>query len=85
MHVFMLFVALSGVPAISMNILSSIGLGKKGVIISLTKQIVLLLAAIILSFIFQLNGVLYAGIAADILAAIVSYIILKPEFKRMKE
>lgn len=85
MHVFMLFVALSGVPAISMNILSSIGLGKKGVIISLTKQIVLLLAAIILSFIFQLNGVLYAGITADILAAIASYVILKPEFKKMNE
>lgn len=83
MHVFMLFVAISGVPAVSMNVLSSMGKAKKGIAISLSKQIILILSALLLPLAAGIDGVLYAGITADVLAALASYVILKPELSKL--
>ena len=51
--------------------------------ISLSKQLTLIVLLLILPAIFGINGVLYAGPAADLFAAAVSFLILRPEFRRM--
>ena len=83
MHVFMLLVILAGIPPISMHVMTSIGKGNRGVLISLSKQITLIVLLLFLPVLFGINGVLYAGPAADIIAATVSFLVLRPEFQRM--
>ena len=83
MHVFMLLVILSGIPPISMHVMTSIGKGNRGVLISLAKQITLIVLLLFLPVLFGIDGVLYAGPAADIIAATVSFLVLRPEFQRM--
>ena len=83
MHVFMLLVILSGIPPISMHVMTSIGKGNRGVLISLSKQITLIVLLLFLPVLFGIDGVLYAGPSADIIAAIMSFLVLKPEFQRM--
>lgn len=83
MHVFMLLVVLAGIPPVSMQVMTSIGKGIRGVMISLSKQLTLIVLLLILPAIFGINGVLYAGPAADLFAAAVSFLILRPEFRRM--
>ena len=83
MHVFMLLVIIAGIPPISMQIMTSIGKGIRGVMISMSKQMTLIVLLLMLPAIFGINGVLYAGPAADLIAAVVSFLILRPEFRRM--
>lgn len=83
MHVFMLLVILAGIPPISMQVMTSIGKGIRGVMISLSKQMTLIVLLLMLPTIFGINGVLYAGPVADLIAAVVSFLILRPEFRRM--
>ena len=83
MHLFMLLVILAGIPPISMQVMTSIGKGIRGVMISMSKQLTLIVLLLILPVIFGINGVLYAGPVADLLAAVVSFLILRPEFRRM--
>ena len=83
MHVFMLLVIIAGIPPISMQVMTSIGKGIRGVMISMSKQMTLIVLLLMLPAIFGINGVLYAGPAADLIAAVVSFLILRPEFRRM--
>lgn len=85
MHVFMLLVILAGIPPISMNVMSAIGKAKRGVMISLSKQLVLIIFLLLLPRLWGIHGVLYAGPVADICAAIGSFLVLRPEFARMRE
>ncbi len=84
MHVFMLLLILAGIPPISMHVMTSIGKGKRGILISLSKQLTLITLLSILPLFFGIDGVLYAGPAADILAAVTSFIVLYFEFRRME-
>ena len=83
MHVFMLLVILSGIPPISMHVMTSTGKGHRGILISLSKQLTLIALLLILPLLFGIDGVLYAGPAADVVAAVVSFLVLRPEFRRM--
>mgnify|MGYP002624881233 CR=1 FL=1 len=85
MHVFMLLIVLAGIPPISMHVMTSTGKGKRGIMISLSKQLTLISLLLILPLLFGINGVLYAGPAADIIAAVVSFLVLRPEFRRMRQ
>lgn len=80
MHVFMLFVILSGIPPVSMNLMSSIGKAKNGIIISLSKQLALIILLLALPRLFGIDGVLYAGPLADISAAICSFVMVRRIF-----
>ena len=82
MHVFMLLLILGGIPPISMHVMTSIGKGKRGILISLSKQLTLIALLLVLPLLFGIDGVLYAGPVADVLAALVSFLILRPEFIR---
>ena len=83
MHEFMLLVVLAGIPPISMHVMTSTGKGKRGIMISLSKQLTLIALLLILPLFFGIDGVLYAGPSADIMAAVVSFLVLRPEFRRM--
>ena len=83
MHVFMLLVILAGIPPISMHVMTSTGKGRRGIMISLSKQLTLIALLLLLPLLFGIHGVLYAGPAADIIAAVVSFLVLRPEFRRM--
>ena len=85
MHVFMLLVILSGIPPISMHVMTSIGKGVRGILISLSKQLTLIACLLFLPMIFGIDGVLYSGPTADIIAAVVSFLVLRPEFQRMRQ
>ena len=85
MHEFMLLVVLAGIPPISMNVMSGIGKAKKGVMISMSKQLLLMLLLLILPRLLGIDGLLYAGPAADLTAAVCSFLVLRPEFQRMRE
>ncbi|MBR1457154.1 MAG: MATE family efflux transporter [Oscillospiraceae bacterium] len=81
MQVFMLLVILAGLPPISMNVMSSIKKPVKGVIISLSKQLALIVLLLALPRLFGVDGVLYAGPAADLLAAVCSILVVRREFR----
>ena len=83
MHVFMLLVILAGIPPISMHVMTSVGKAKRGIMISLSKQLTLIVLLLFLPLMFDIKGVLYAGPAADFLAAVVSFFVLRQEFRRM--
>ena len=85
MHVFMLLVILSGIPPISMHVMTSTGKGKRGALISMSKQLTLIALLLALPLVFGIDGVLYAGPAADLIAAGVSFLVLRPEFRAMRE
>lgn len=68
---------------ISSNFFTSIGKPKKGIFMSLTRQVLFLIPLIlILPIFFGIDGVMYAGPIADITAFIVCYILVKKEFSR---
>ncbi len=83
MHVFMLLVIIAGIPPISMHVMTSTGKAKRGIMISLSKQLTLIALLLFLPLLFGIDGVLYAGPSADILAALVSFLVLRKEFRRM--
>ena len=83
MHVFMLLVILAGVPPVSMHVMTSTGKAPRGIMISLSKQLTLITLLLVLPLFFGIYGVLYAGPAADVIAAAVSFLVLRPEFRRM--
>ena len=81
MHIFMLLVILAGLPPISMNTMSSIKKPGKGILISLSKQLALIALLLLLPHFFGINGVLYSGPTADLLAGMCSIIVIQKEFK----
>ena len=83
MHVFMLLVIIAGIPPISMHVMTSTGKPRRGIMISLSKQLTLIALLLLLPLFFGIRGVLYAGPSADIIAAVVSFLVLRPEFRRM--
>ena len=85
MHIFMLLVVIQGVPTASMHVMTAVGKAKRGILISLSKQVALIALLLVLPLAFGIDGVLYAGPAADVLAAATSFFVLRPEFCAMRE
>ena len=83
MHIFMLLVILTGLPPISMHVMTSTGKPLRGVMISMSKQITLIALLLILPLIFGINGVLFAGPSADLISATVSILVVTREFRKM--
>ena len=80
MHTFMLLVIISGIPPVSMNLQSSIGRPKTGMIISLSKQLTLIALLLILPHALGMNGVLASGPIADVIAGAGSFVITRKTF-----
>lgn len=81
-RIFLFFTFLNGIQPISSNFFTSIGKPKKGIFLSLTRQILFLLPLIILLPLFMgIDGIMYAGPVADLIAAAVSMVLVIKEFR----
>ena len=68
----------------SSTFFSSIGKPKKGTFLAMTRQILFLLPLILIFPLFMgIDGIMYAGPVADLLAAIISSVFLINEIKKM--
>lgn len=82
-RIFLLFTFLNCIQPISSNFLTAIGKPKRGVFLSLTRQIIFLLPLIIvMPLIMGIDGIMYAGPIADCMAGVVSVFMISREFKR---
>ena len=83
---FLFFTWLNCLQPITSTFFTSIGKSIKGIFLSLTRQIMFFLPVlIILPIIMGINGITYAGPAADALSAVVAVLMAMYEFKNMKD
>jgi len=81
-RIYMFFVFLNNIQPMSANFFTSIGKPLKGTFLSLTRRIIFLLPFMIgLPLIMGIDGIMYSGPIADLLAAIVSAVMLYKELK----
>ena len=82
-RVFLFFTFLNFCQPITSNFFTAIGKPKKGIFLSLTRQILFLLPLlIILPLFLGIDGILYAGPIADGLAGIISIFMITHEFRK---
>lgn len=85
-RIFLLFTCLNFVQPITSTFFTSIGKSIKGVFLSLTRQIIFLLPLVILfPMLWGIDGILYAGPTADLMAFAAALIMAAREFKLMKK
>ena len=79
-----MFIFINGIQISASTFFPSIGKPVKGVIISLTKQIIVLLPLLIIfPKIFGVDGIMYATPVTDFISFIVAVLFLINEFKKM--
>ena len=83
MHEFMLLVILAGVLPVSMNAMVSIKKPRNGILISLSKQLVLIFLLLILPRFFGIDGVLAAGPIADLMVAVAAFAVVRAAFRNI--
>ena len=85
-RIFLFFTFLNGIQPVSSNFFTSIGAPKKGIFLSLTRQIIFLLPLLLIfPYFFGIDGVMYTAPIADLAAASVSIVMIVREFKIMAE
>lgn len=84
MHEFMLLVVLAGVLPVSMQTMVSIKRPRNGIVISLSKQLVLILLLLILPRFFGIDGVLFSGPVADFLVAVAAFFVIRSAFRKLQ-
>lgn len=85
-RIFLFFTFLNGIQPVSSNFFTSIGAPKKGIFLSLTRQIIFLLPLLLIfPYLFGIDGVMYTAPIADLAAASVSIVMVVREFKIMAE
>lgn len=81
-RIYLFFTFINFLQPISSNFFTSIGKPKRGMFLSLTRQIIYLLPLIIIFPLFMgIDGIMYAGPIADLLAVITVIIMITKEFK----
>ena len=84
MKVFLFFIFLNGIQAAITLFLTSIGRAFQGAVLSLVRQIISLLPLlIILPYFMGVDGIMFAFPLADLVAFIVSVIVLRREMKKI--
>ena len=68
-----------------MNTMVSIKQPRKGIIISLSKQLVLITLLLILPRFMGINGVLCSGPIADFLVAVAAFVVIRGAFRTLGE
>ena len=85
-RVFLMALFLDAIQPIASNFFTSIGKATKGILLSLTRQVIFLLPLLILlPIFFGLDGAMYAGPLADLVAAVLSGIMVAREFQKMRK
>ncbi len=86
MRTFLFMVLVNGVQLLSSNFFSAIGKPVKGLLLSMTRQVIFLIPLVLLlPLIWGLDGILYAGPIADGAAFLVTVMMITREMKKMKE
>jgi len=86
MRTYLLLVMCAGVQMISSNFFAAIGKPLKGMVLSLTRQVLFLIPLlIILPLFLQIHGIMYAAPLADFSSFVVTSIFIKKELKLMEE
>ncbi len=84
-RIFMMLILVNGFQPICSFLFTAIGKPKKGILVSMTRQILFLLPLILIfPRIFGIDGVMYAGPIADGAAAILAIALVIPELARLK-
>ena len=84
MRIFLFFIFLNGIQGAITLFLTSIGRAFQGAVLSLVRQIISLLPLlIILPYFMGVDGIMFAFPIADLIAFIVSVVILKKEMKKI--
>lgn len=82
-HIFLFFTFINFLQPMTSNFFTAIGKPKRGVFLSLTRQIIFLLPLLILfPIIMGIDGIMYAGPVADFMAAVISGVMVRKELKR---
>ena len=82
LRIFMFAIFLNGIQILTANFFPSIGNAKKGMIASLSRQVLFQLPLIlILPLFIGLNGILFAGPIADTAACALSFTLIRKEFR----
>lgn len=82
-RIFLFFTFLNCLQPIGSNFFTALGKPKRGMVLSLTRQVLFLLPLIVIFPIFMgIDGIMYAGPVADLMAAIVSVILVIKEFRK---
>ncbi len=83
-RIFMFCTFLNGLQPLTANFFTSIGKAKKGIFLSMTRQLVFLIPLVLLlPMQLGIDGVMYAGPIADGAAGILAIILVLREFKTM--
>lgn len=82
LRIFMFATFLNGIQILTSNFFIAIGNPRKGTLASLSRQVLFQLPLILILPLFMgMNGILFAGPAADVSACILSLILIKKEFQ----
>ena len=85
-RIYLFFTFLNNVQPMSSNFFAAIGKPKKGAFLSLTRQIIFLLPLLVIFPRFLgIDGIMYAGPIADLMAASIAAIMLVMEVKKMSD
>lgn len=85
MRIFLFMFLINGVQLISSNFFAAIGKAIKGVLLSLSRQVLFLIPLIlILPTFFGIDGILFAAPIADTLAFCVTILLIRKELNHMK-
>ena len=83
-RIYMFFICVNFLQPISSNIFTAVGMPKRGVFLSLTRQIIFLLPLlVVLPIFFGIDGAMYAAPIADFVAAVLALIVIRAQFKIM--
>lgn len=85
-RIFLLFTFINCIQPISATFFTAIGKPRKGIFLSLTRQILFLLPLIIILPLFMgIDGIMYAGPIADFVAALVSLLMISAQIRAFME
>ncbi len=86
MRIYLMMVIINGVQLISSNFFSAIGKPIKGLVLSMTRQVIFLIPLLLILPLFMgIDGIMYAGPCADMAAFVATVIVISREMHAMKE
>ena len=85
-RIYMFFIFINFLQPISSNFFTAVGMPKRGVFLSLTRQIIFLLPLlVVLPIFFGIEGAMFSAPIADFFAATLAIIFLRAEFKALPD
>ena len=86
LRIFLCMLIFVGAQTACVNYFQSVGKAKESMLLSLLRQVILLMPlAIILPHFFNLNGIWIAGPTSDFVSSIITFIVIALEIRRLKQ